>query len=354
MELRSIETSLPYPPVIEFREADGNWQPMPPWADFMMRFGHCWPSDEHRPRRIAIISLPSDCAAAGLIALGALIRDMGKPRANDIDGHYDRLVRYAQQYLENCRHCELPDCNPEEKRCGFLKKATGVVRSPHHHRRKHRISDRTDAAQGRLAFDDRTGTYWPNSQYLTDWHIEGEPPAQWAKPEGQLEDNLYRQLVPNALFHLENLRKTYSGLCLAGRTGGGNATREVCASVRIRDGSVEQKLDELLTIKGWSSGNVSRIAFFNNRTAEFDRIVAPPNLVVADGDASFLNVLDHAEFRTGDVIGVIHRIIERDRLEAVGNKLASLRLWYVPDEDMLSELPAVPKGTSISILRRRT
>jgi hypothetical protein len=189
---------------------------------------------------------------------------------------------------------------------------------------------------------------------LTDWHIEGEPPVQWVKPDGELVESLYRQLVPNAPFHVENLRKTYSGLCLAGRIGGGNATREVCASLSIRHGSVEQKLDELLTIHNWSSVNVSRITFFNNRTAEFDRIVASPNLVVADGDASFLNVLDHARFRTGDVIGVIHRIMARDRLEAVGNKLASLRQWYVPDEEMLSALPSVPRGASISILRRRT
>lgn len=338
----------------EFCDADGNWQPMPPWVDFMIRLGYSWPSEERRPRRIAIVSLPSDSAAAGLIALGSLIRDMGNPRANDIDGHYDRLVRYARQYLESCRQCELPNCNPEEKRCGYLKKATGVVRSPRHPRRKHQISDRTDAAQGRLAFDDRTGTYWPNSQYLTDWNIEDEPPVQWVKPEGELAANLYNQLVPNALIHAENLRKTYSGLCLAGRKGGGNATREVCASLRIRNASAEQRLDEVLTIQGWSSSNVSRIAFFNNRTAEFDRIVAPPNLVVADGDASFLNVLDHAGFRTGDVIGVIHRIMDRERLEAVGNKLSALRQWYISDEDMLCTLPAVPRGTSISILRRRT
>jgi len=40
-------------------------------------------------------------------------------------------------------------------------------------------------------------------------------------------------------------------------------------------------------------------------------------------------------------------------LEALGNKMSDLRQWYVQDEDMLLGLPEVPRGMSISILRRR-
>jgi hypothetical protein len=85
-----------------------------------------------------------------------------------------------------------------------------------------------------------------------------------------------------------------------------------------------------------------------------DRHVEAPHLIVADGDTSFLNIIDHPRFCNGDIVGVIHRVIERERLEALGNKMSSKRQWYIQDEDMLCGLPEVPRGISISILKRRS
>jgi hypothetical protein len=199
----------------------------------------------------------------------------------------------------------------------------------------------------------KTVTYLPNPQYATNYYIDGEPPPRWDTPEGALPGEVFRQMVSDCQIHADNLRRSNSRLCLAGRASGGSATREVCASVRFRYAFAEHGLDELLTIFGWSAGNISRVAFFNTRTGALDRNLATPNLIVADGDDSFLCVIDHVGFRTGDVVGVIHRVMERDRLEAVGNKMSALRQWYVTDEDMMCGLPAVPRGTSISILKRR-
>lgn len=299
--------------------------------------------------------MPCDSAAAGLVALGAMIRDLCDPLANDVDGHYDRLLRYARQYLHSCRPCELK-CNPELARCGYSKEATGLLRSPLLPHRTFQISDETNFEERQIAWIQRDGQnsclVKQRPQHTTDYHIDDEPPPQWNTAEGELPAHLYH-FIGAAPFHPDNFRKSYSGLCLAGRTGGGNASREICASVRFCDGSGEHGLEDLITIHGWSDRNISRVSFFNARTGVFDRYVEAPRLVVADGDASFLKIASQTEFHRSDIVGVIHRIMERERLDALGNKMSALRQWYEPDEDMLLGLPEVPRGMSISILKRR-
>ena len=95
------------------------------------------------------------------------------------------------------------------------------------------------------------------------------------------------------------------------------------------------------------------MAFYNARSEHLDHASESPALVVADGGDCFLKITGIAKFQRSDVIGVIHRTTERDRLEAVGEKMADLRQWYTHDEDMLCGLPAMPNGISISIFRKR-
>ena len=341
-----------------FVEANREWPSIPHWAQFLVRFGHDWPRGAAENRRVALVSMPCDSAAAGLVTLGAMIRDLSDPQANDVDGHYDRLLQYARQFLMDCRPCELK-CNPQAAKCGHSKEATGLLRSPLLPRATVAISEETNFEARQIAWIQHHGRrnqclVRPLSQHTVNYHIDGEPPPEWNSADGELPARRYEHFVHAAPFHADNLRKSYSGLCLAGRTGGGNASREVCASVRFRDGTGELGLEDLLTVHGWSESNISRVAFFNARTGEFDRSAAAPRLAVADGDASFLRVAGQSEFQRSDVIGVIHRTMERDRLEALGNKMNALRQWYVQDEDMLLGLPGVPRGMSISILRRRS
>jgi hypothetical protein len=84
-----------------------------------------------------------------------------------------------------------------------------------------------------------------------------------------------------------------------------------------------------------------------------DRRAASPNLVIADGDSAFLRAFDHSEFQRADILGVVHRALDRDRLEAVGTKMLPSQ-WFEPDTDRLCELPPKPKGVSIVILKSRT
>ncbi len=307
--------------------------------------------------------MPCDSAASGLIALGALIRDLGNPRANDLEGHYDALLRYARQYLESCQNCDVR-CNPGPRRCGYTREATGLVRHIANDRRdekrKKRVyqrSDRTDLKAGRLVLSRPEAgnlTWWPDPQCASELQIDGEPSPEIKDDAGALFGEMYLQIIEGAPIFSENLRRSFSGLCLSGRVAGEAATRRVLESVRFRFSVGDFDLPHLLTVHHWSaSDTVSRLTFYNARTEQFDRRVTAPALVVADGDQSFLRVLARPEFQRSDVIGVIDRTIERDRLEALGMRISDLRQWYVDDTAMKSRYPT-PRGINITILKKHS
>lgn len=337
---------------MDFSELQGHWRPIPAWVQFLITLGYVWPRANPRPRRIALISMPCDSPAAGLIALGAMVRNLGDPHANDVDGHYDKLLNYARQFLQSCAPCDLK-CNPDIKRCGYAKEATGKLRSPLYPRRTIEVSPRTDFAKRELALAHNNGMIeWPSPQYAVNWHIDGDPVPELNQMDGQLPSDPYKALFHEATIIPENLRRSYSGLCFAGRITGETASKEVCDQVRLTDGKCTYSLRQLLAVHDWSDNRISRMAYFNARTQKVDRNAATPTLVVADGDIAFLRAWDHTDFQASDVIGVIHRTVEHDRLEAVGVKMQP-NLWFAADVDTLCELPAVPKGISIAVLKGR-
>ncbi|CAN5483400.1 hypothetical protein BH20ACI3_BH20ACI3_39660 [soil metagenome] len=177
-----------------------------------------------------------------------------------------------------------------------------------------------------------------------------------------LPKQVYDVIVGSAPIVAINLQRSFSGLCLAGRVAGETASYEAYASIRFRINNIEYGLSDLLTVQGWDQfSEISRMTFFNARTQQVDRglyapalVVYAPALVVADGDGSFLRVLGRSEFQRSDVIGVIQRTIERDNLEAVGNRMLGLHQWYAEDIERMDQLPTMPKGVSVAILRRRT
>jgi hypothetical protein len=336
-----------------FSDVPGEWRAIPNWARFLLDFGFTWPDGDRQPRRIALVSMPCDSAAAGMIALGALVRDLAIPHATDIQGHYDRLMNYAHQFLRDCEPCNMK-CSPEVKNCGHSRQATGILRSTVHPGRKFTISPRTDFVERKLYWVYPGGMIeWRAPEHACGWYIAGEPPAQWDISNGQIQTDVYQSIFSSAISVSNNLQSSYSGLCFAGRSTGENAARAVCATARFSAGGMEHQLDDLLTIHGWSSSGVSRMAYFNTRTERLDRHNATPKLVIADGDAAFLKVMGASMFSSSDIIAVVHRNIDREKLEAVGIKMQPNQ-WFEVDEDMLCALPSNPRAISISILRERT
>ena len=341
-----------------FFEGDQTWQAIPSWVEFLIQFGYRWPSDSLGPRRIALISMPCDSAAAGLVALGALARDLENPNANDVDGHYEALLRYARQYLGACRECTTR-CEPDLRGCTYSAEVTGEVR--HRDGKRYHIaeiSEGPDTGEQCIVGIGGSGRKqerrWMFRGYATDWHIEGQPAPQLTGYQAELPQHPYIKIVGSKGIVTENLRRSFSGLCLAGRVSGETSTRDVCASVGFGCNCSGYRLPDLLTVHGWSAmDGVSRMVFFNARTGRSDRQCADATLVVADGHASFLKVVEMAEFQRCDVIGVMHRTIERDDLESVGNRMLGLGQWYVEDSELLRRFPDAPRGLEVLVLRRR-
>ncbi|MBV6417422.1 MAG: hypothetical protein CMLOHMNK_02122 [Steroidobacteraceae bacterium] len=368
---------------MQFSESNDTWRLIPPWADFLIRLGHGWPASPSGRERICLVSMPCDSAAAGLIALGAMIRDLGNPRANDLDGHYDDLCRYADEYLGKCGRrdregqvCE-ERCDPQAVRCGLSERIPGLLRSEEGE--LYRISGKGAESQlvpgggiictkvigrGRAKRPrnkdlrarrdgDDPGSRWVLPSRSLGWHIDGNPPAQLESAGQALQHDPYEQIIPGAHVLPENLSVSYSGLCLASRAAGGKATREACEEIRFRtDDGRENTLVDLLAVTAWASTReVSRVLFFNSRTGEMDRRSRDPRIVIADGPDSFLRALQR--FKHSDIIGVMHRAVDREVLEEVGVRMQNLEQWYEADV-LLAEAPrGVPHGISTLTLRRR-
>src|SRR5689334_13909744 len=97
---------------MEFSEADNEWRSVPDWASFLIEFGFAWLAKPHTSRGIALVSMPSDSAAAGLIALGAMRKCLELDDANDVGSHYQRLLELARKRPKSVslRHATRSGC----------------------------------------------------------------------------------------------------------------------------------------------------------------------------------------------------------------------------------------------------
>lgn len=343
---------MPAEPQLKFSEAGEHWRTVPHWVDWIIDMGYLWPTETSRPRRIALISMPCDSAGAGLLTLGAMIRGLCLQDASELQLHVDSLLKHAKQYLQHCRNCDLQVCQPELKQCGCAERAEGRVKlvGVNH---VYTISEASNPTDGKIACSRGSVTIFRSGDFISTLHLHGSLPLQLNDSLEPLPPAPYRLAIQGTSILTQNLKKSYSGLCLAGRSNGESATHEFMKSIRFRDNVSEYGLDELLSIQGWSPLKVSRVTYFNTRTQESDRLSAPPRLLVADGEAAFLTAINMSKFRESDIVGVINRVIDRDRLEGVGNKIHELHQWYQIDEDMMGMIPSSPMGISVVIMTRR-
>jgi hypothetical protein len=292
-----------------------------------------------------------------------MLRGLSNPDANDLHGYYDLLLGFARQYLKACRTCDIR-CEPHLKQCGYSEEASGLVRFQHG--RVWEVSGQSDLVNGNIWFTrklpaterigvSRAESCWLNPRYALDWQIDGEPLPQLHDDSAALPAEVYNGLIPGGNIIDENLQRSFSGLCLAGRIAGEAASLKMYSSIRFRLGETRYALPELLSIHGWNNTRrVSRMTYFNARTERIDRASYSPSLTVADGDLSFLKVLSNPRFQRSDVVGVIHRAIERDNLDSVGNRMLGLHQWYEEDTELINMFQPAPRGISFAILRRRT
>ena len=348
------------PPPVRFFECGVGYPAIPAWAYYLLRLGHFWPRVENKTRRLCLISMPCDSAAAGLVALGAMLRDLANPLANDVDGHYARLLKYADEFIQKCQPCDLEVCNPALKRCGLDKQRSGLLR---HAEAKVRgtlqISKATTSTARQIAWLQRSSTVFPNPKETLNYHINGEPPLQLLADSGKIDSSVYHAILPGAEIADDNLARSYSGTCLAVRE---SAPKDHCKTsesmFRTVSFTCEERawpLDELLTVVGWGDTKVSRVATFNGRKriCKLDRTGIKPTLVIADGYKAFLGSMEQDVFADADIIGVVDRNQTREVLEEVRSAVTP-NDWYTADLEVLcSVLPSKkPDGISIASVRK--
>jgi hypothetical protein len=320
---------------MQFSEADGLWQNIPEWAKFLVIFGFRWHKIKSIDRKIALISMPCDSSAAGLVALGVIRRFLADPDANDIGLHLQRIRTEKNKIL---LHRTYPRC--KFRYSGTIKyndcDIDMIVQIKN-------IRSYTSPGPQRINFNPR------------DVCFQGEPFLEVTDGNELPNSSIYRELVSEGGDILEtNLRKTHSGVCLAGRNLGEKATCDIMSNIQFRFGDTSAGLDQLLSVHKWISGEkISRLSFFNSRTRNIDRKVVPSSLVIADGDGAFFTVLGDDLFKQSDIIAIIDRTLERDRLERISDKMASQSQWYVRVETIPEDFPLIPAGISIAIWSRR-
>lgn len=316
---------------MEFKEGNDDWRPIPKWVGFLMGFGYRWMCAHGDSRRIGLISMPADSAASGLITLGLMRKCLESGDAHDVAAHYQRLLRLAR-----ARDARVVLCHVQ--RPGWY------------------VFDGFSAADEPMVLKLRD----PNRQRVNihpstaaNWYVDGEAPAAIQEGNQVPYGPIYSQLVKtDGAILPANLIRSHSDVCLAGRAAGGAQTERWIANIRFRENELEAELSKLLLIQDWMPGTISRVRFFNARTRTFDREAGNPQVVVADGDASLLQILASRDFDECEVIGVVHRTMDREKLEGVGNRLSSLRQWYRQDHSLLGELGDIPRGVTISVLQR--
>ena len=318
-----------------FSENNGEWCTMPEWADYLLRFGY---DLENNPstRRIVLISMPCDSAAAGLIALGAMRKRLEIKGADDFATHFQRIENLTKNH---------------DIRIGLIKHTEK--------RRNYRGPYVVDGlhSEGKIWVKLLTESLFYReiitAENASNWKFDGNPPAQALLGDHIPYEEHYAAMInKNSPINTDNLRHSDSGICIAGRVTGERHTHGIFSEIKIKINSYIVDLSQLLTVQDWLPGKISRITFFNTRTKEFDRNPGYPGLVVADGDLAFLRVLEKDDFRNTSVVGVIDRTIDRGKLESLGNKLADVHQWYEQDNGLQDTIKPTIKGLSILILKR--
>ena len=176
-------------------EANSDWHPVPRWAEFLIQLGYRWPVAIPGQRKIALVSMPCNSAAAGLVAARPRVRDLGRDGATNVGGHYDAILRYARQYIESCETCEVR-CNPEMKCCGYSAEATGLLRLIG--KKVYRVSAETDFDKRILVINAEKGNgKWSfvSPKSAINLQIEAEPPPRLVGAARALPANVYTQIV---------------------------------------------------------------------------------------------------------------------------------------------------------------
>ena len=319
---------------MQISEQNKIWLDTPEWTKFLIDFGYRWGSIRNETRRIALISMPCDSVGAGLVALGAIRKSLEDPLANDVAAHWQRIRKSIGKPLKK-RSTSL-NGNSRNYLIARINAETVLLKRP---------------GEGRM--QDREITARKANEYC----FVGEPFVEVLEGHRLESQKIYNEIIfqSNPIIDT-NLELSFSGICLAGSKTGSRKTKRIFEKFHFSSDGTEHQtssLDQLLTVHDWTPKTISRLCFFNALTKTRDRETEPPYLVVADGDGSFLKVIDTESFSRSNIISIIDRSVDRDRLDSLGQRIADLSQWYEKENITPEFLPRCPRGIVVSIWKKR-
>lgn len=332
---------------MQYFESTALYENLPSWAAAVLGLGYRWARTGGAPRRIGLLSMPCDSEAAGLIALGALRRDLESRNVNYEEAYFEVLLRACRERAA-----------PQKSRFQTTDEHLWDVRNTTEGTRW-RFAGHSDD-QGFITL--KSTTYRPeirrkgkvianpNSACTSfifrrnalNWQLRNGSLPQLPAGGTALASSVYNA-IPGCCGTVweANLSQSHDGLVLVGR----GAARE---SVYMRKfiesgfalGEKRYSLAELLTLHHDDQNRIRRLRFLNEQAHQDDTLHAV-QLVVADGISGLLQAIDLFPF--SDIIGICNRDAPPEAVRQLRERLSEISRYYSdtdPGSVLTEQLPA--------------
>jgi len=313
---------------------------IPSWARYFVELGRDWPDDSRR--RIAVVSTPCDSAAAGLIALGAMVRRLSQPGANEIGAHISRVRGLRPRHAGTLRHRTF---------------------------KGHFVVSRVETSGSVWLTNTRDDSHHLFVDYHAgDWYFDGEGRVEVREGGALPWQGIYASLLPDdTSVHAPNLITSDSSICLVGRSTGKSAQKGLFGAARIRAATGTASLLDLLALDAFQpTSTVSRVRYVSSRAHQGSSELGDSGdaqdtlgklklarIVICDGGDAAVLALGSAGFEGKTIIAHLPRTDDVARLEAVAEMLAAKRNWYSPCSGIESLKPPAPPGVVVRTLVAR-
>jgi hypothetical protein len=343
---------------MHYFEGDRVYDSVPVWVAAMLSFGYHWCDRSSGARRIALLSMPCESEAAGLVALGAFRRDLELTTTNYIDSYFDLLVRFCRERQTELKYKVPP---PEL--------SSPDVRNVLDNSRWRFVADKSSPDKiaiedaGYRQFIKRGGKLIQNQNgpclsYITresalDWQLHNFPLPQIPLVGGEaLELPVYSALPFCSGPILDaNLCRSYDGLVLVGQGAArDSAYMQKYYAAGFTSGNRQLPLGELLTLHNSEKKYIQRLRFVNERTTDDDG-GHNARLVVADGISALLRA--EQVYPNSDIIAFCNRDASVEAILQLKGWLNEKMRYYTDADTRHGFLDETPVGTLLRVLRRR-
>lgn len=342
---------------MQYFEAHTVHDAFPTWAAAALGLGYRWRLNVSSARRIGLLSMPYDSEAAGIIALGALRRDLERTTSNHVDTHFDLLSRVCHERVAAHMHREssseelLWDVrnDADDTRWRFVAydgDLDAIVLEIATHRtvikRKGKKIPNPNGACNRYIMRDNA----------IGWQLRNCPLPQ-LPPDGKaLNSSAYSGLPGCTGPILEaNLRRSYDGLVLVGQGAARDSTyMQKFYLAGFASSEHRLSLGDLLTLHHSERKYIRRLRFLNERALQ-NEAVHSASLVVADGISALLCA--EKLFPSSDIIGVCNRDASVEAITQLKDRLSDLIRYYTDTDHSQYVSGEMPAGMLLRVLQRR-